>query len=248
MGQWRWGGPGHGWQIAGGKKRGQRIPRREVAPFGFAPRLRVVAQFANNVSSRAEFRAGAGGTERSREPSPRDAGGLGGKRQTPAVRTSAARQRTAEVPRLRCAHLSTCAALGMTRCLQIEPLPLVVPRSVIRPAIGVPAGEDGVDFVEALGINRRNLRRWFRLDHDAAALGKINRLSGPKDPVLVDGVDGFHAARGNTNRCSPQSASRCRWRGRNRAGLSLRRWPIVSAHEDFRFYLLAGRRGVAGLS
>ena len=81
----------------------------------------------------------------------------------------------------------------MTRCLQIEPLPLVVPRIVVRPVIGIAAGEDGVDFVEPLVINGWKLRRRLRFDHDAAALGKIHRLGGTKDPALVDGVDGFHA-------------------------------------------------------
>ena len=61
------------------------------------------------MSSRAEFRAGAGGTERSRGIS--------------AVRTSAERQRTAEVPRLRCARLSACAALGMTRFFKLSHYP-----------------------------------------------------------------------------------------------------------------------------
>jgi len=70
---------------------------------------------------------------------------------------------------------------------------LVVPGCVIRLAAGIPPGEDGVDFVETLVIVGGKRQRWLRLDEDAAALGKINRLGRPEDPALVDDVDGFHA-------------------------------------------------------
>ena len=71
---------------------------------------------------------------------------------------------------------------------------LVVPCGVVRLAIGITPGEDGVDLVQALVLNGRKLRWRLGLDDDAAALGKINRFRRPEDTVLVDRVNGFHEA------------------------------------------------------
>ena len=70
----------------------------------------------------------------------------------------------------------------------------VVPLGSIGGATAIAAGEDGVDFIEPLVLNQRKRQRRLRFDDDAASLEKINRLGRPKDPVLVDGMDGFHAS------------------------------------------------------
>ncbi len=58
----------------------------------------------------------------------------------------------------------------------------MMPRGAIRFAIGIATGENGVDFVEPLVIDRGNLRRWLHLDHDTAALGKATGSVGRKIP------------------------------------------------------------------
>ena len=68
-----------------------------------------------------------------------------------------------------------------------------MPLGSIGEAGTIAAGEDGVDFVEFAVGKRRNLHGRLRFRDHAAVLGKINRVGRPEDPVLVDGMDGFHA-------------------------------------------------------